>query len=71
MIKIPRRILQQEGVTAREWKQDKRHQARLLERMAREFCFGMAFSPAKGSLTSLRQVIKNIRASLTVKSWGN
>jgi hypothetical protein len=70
-MKIPKHVLHYTGDTSRQFKQKKRYHARMIDRMVESFCFGMAYSPARNSLTKLRRIVKNIRTQLKVENWGN
>jgi hypothetical protein len=70
--RIPRRILKQAGgVTARQWKQQKRHEARVLARTFDNFAFGSAFTPAQNVVNQFYPLLKKLRESLKVSNWGN
>lgn len=68
---IPRRILKQAGMTARQWKQVKRFQAREAERVFGNFAFASAFTPGKIYVDKIRVLLAELRKSLKVKNWGN
>ncbi len=68
---IPRRILRYAGMTAREWKQQKRYEARLLERALDKFSLASAFTPASKYVDKLRVLVRELRKSLKVSNWGN
>lgn len=43
----------------------------MLERAVNVFAFASAFTPAKSLIADLRSVVRDIRRSLKVTSWGN
>lgn len=58
-------------MTARQWKQHKRHEARVLHRMINNFSFGSALTPAYPFIYKLQGAIADIREAIKVKNWGN
>ena len=69
--RIPRRILKSAGMTARQWKQMKRHEVREAERVFSNFAFASAFTPANKYVDKIRQLLRELRKSLKVENWGN
>lgn len=71
--KIPRWLLQREGMTARQWKQHKRYVVRIFQRMFENNVRpGIAYTPAHPrAFNRLERAIAAVRKALTVKNWGN
>ncbi len=69
---IPRRLLHEEGMTSRQWKQHKRYVLRIFQRMfEKNVRPGIAYTPAYGAFNRLERAIVEARKALTVKNWGN
>ncbi len=69
--RIPKWLLEQEGVTQRQWKVRKRRELLNLEGRFEDFRLGCAYTPAcNGEVGVIDGAIKSLREMLSVKVWG-
>ena len=66
---IPKWLLEQEGLTARQWRIRKRRELRVLIKAFEQFGFGCGFTPAR-DLALMAQMLEKWKQELGVKRWG-
>lgn len=68
---IPKWLLEQEGVTQREWKTRKRRELKTVIDVFRIYHIGCAYTPAKsGEVGRILEDFKSLKEALSVKNWG-
>jgi hypothetical protein len=68
---IPKWLLQQEGITVRQWKARKRAQIKAVLKCFDDYRMGCAYTPdGEGEVGQIDKALASIRAKLSVKNWG-